>query len=271
MLTVDNIMNGEKFQMETKMYLGTATSDFTWNPNIGINPKNVIICSINGPFDNPDSVFCYGHALEELSYKIDLFMNDFTLVSGNSDQNIYPTAAFLKIVNHPRVKVWYAQNPAFEHPKLKILPIGIANSHWEHGNVNLLLTVANKLPEKKNGVYFNFRVHTNFQKRSECFEALKDRLPFLDMVSVPDNVWRLGTYKFCICPEGNGLDSHRIWECYYLRVVPIVVENEFIKILKSQWDIPMVILKDWKDLKLDELNYDQYKDKFTYKPATLGL
>jgi hypothetical protein len=271
MLTAENIMSGEKFQMQTKMYIGLSISDFTRNPNIGINPKNVILSDINEPFNNPDSAFCYGHVLEALADKIDFFQNDFILVSGNSDQNIYPTPAFLKIVNHPRVKLWYAQNPAFEHPKLKLLPIGLANSHWEHGNVNLLMTVANNLPEKRNNVYFNFNVHTNYEKRSACYNALKDLLPFLDVISVADNVWRLASYKFCICPEGNGLDSHRIWECYYLRVVPIVIESEFIKVLKKQLNIPMIILNDWSDLDLNKLDYDQYKDKYEYDVAQLLL
>jgi hypothetical protein len=34
--------------------------------------------------------------------------------------------------------------------------------------------------------------------------------------------------KFCICPEGNGFDCHRLWECLYLDVIPICEKSVFI-------------------------------------------
>ena len=267
-LTENHIMSGEKFQMQTKMYVGSSYNDFLGNPKIGASYKNVVLAQIDRPINNPDTLFCYGHALQEFADKIDFFVNDFVLVSGNSDQNVYPIAEFLKIVNHPRVKLWYAQNPAFDHPKLKLLPIGIANSHWPHGNVDVILQVANNMPEKLNDVYFNFSINTNPEKRMKCYEDLKEMYLFLETVPVADNMQRLATYKFCICPEGNGLDSHRIWECMYFKVVPIVVENDFIRILKSQFDIPMLILKDWNDLKNMQLDYDKYKNQFIYRNAS---
>ena len=68
---------------------------------------------------------------------------------------------------------------------------------------------------------------------------------------------RLSTYKFCICPEGNGVDSHRLWECLYLKVVPIVIKSEFTNILLNQ-NIPLVVLNNWNNLDLNILNYDDY-------------
>lgn len=135
----------------------------------------------------------------------------------------------------------------------------------------MILQVANNLPEKVNSVYFNFSINTNPEKRTKCYEDLKDLYPFLETVSVADNAQRLATYKFCICPDGNGLDSHRIWECLYFKVVPVVVENEFIRILKNQYDIPMLVLKDWNDLKIIKLDYGQYKDKFDLNWTNSGV
>lgn len=36
---------------------------------------------------------------------------------------------------------------------------------------------------------------------------------------------RLASSKFCICPEGNGLDSYRVLEALYMGCVPIIVSN----------------------------------------------
>lgn len=35
----------------------------------------------------------------------------------------------------------------------------------------------------------------------------------------------LSQYKFCACPEGSGIDTHRMWECIFLGVIPVVVRT----------------------------------------------
>ena len=52
---------------------------------------------------------------------------------------------------------------------------------------------------------------------------------------------------FAICPEGNGVDTHRIWESLILKVMPVVVLNSFTKNLKNN-SVPCLYLNDWKDL-----------------------
>ncbi|MEI6801147.1 MAG: hypothetical protein WCO04_18320, partial [Pseudomonadota bacterium] len=44
-------------------------------------------------------------------------------------------------------------------------------------------------------------------------------------------------------PDGNGVDSHRIWECYYLGVIPIVKANTFTRKLK-EW-LPCIVVESW--------------------------
>ena len=63
--------------------------------------------------------------------------------------------------------------------------------------------------------------------------------------------------SLCLCPEGNGMDTHRFWECVYLKVVPIVINSTFIQNIK-EYNIPMVILNKWDDLFNLNLNYTNY-------------
>jgi hypothetical protein len=55
-----------------------------------------------------------------------------------------------------------------------------------------------------------------------------------------------------LSPEGNGIDCHRMWECLYLKVIPIchrnVVTEYFAKIF------PIVLVNDWQDLDLEYLD-----------------
>ena len=68
----------------------------------------------------------------------------------------------------------------------------------------------------------------------------------------------LATFNFGICPEGNGIDSHRLWECFYLKVIPIVLNNPFIEKVKNKYNLPMIILNDWNELKDIKLEYNDF-------------
>ena len=57
---------------------------------------------------------------------------------------------------------------------------------------------------------------------------------------------------FVACPEGNGIDTHRLWEALYLRTIPIVEKNKISDFfIKAK--LPVMILNKWSDLsKLNE-------------------
>ena len=69
----------------------------------------------------------------------------------------------------------------------------------------------------------------------------------LPMVSVKENIMRLATYRWCICPEGNGVDTHRLWEAIYLGCVPIVKRSPFIDTLVhyTGGEIAMIVVESW--------------------------
>jgi len=124
---------------------------------------------------------------------------------------------------------------------------------------------------KSKDIYFNFNIDTNKNKRSICFNSLKNKLEWLNTVSPQENIIRLSQYKFCICPEGNGVDTHRLWEALYLKIVPIVIQSEFTTILEKN-KIPLVILNNWDDLNINDLKYEDYNfnDEFFLKISYLN-
>ena len=66
---------------------------------------------------------------------------------------------------------------------------------------------------------------------------------------------KLPEYKMAICPVGNGLDTHRIWECFYCGVVPIVLKTG-LNINISKY-IPMIVLDKWEDFEVSSI-LDKY-------------
>lgn len=253
------IVTGEIIQQMCDVYFGFK-EDFDYNPIIKQQTnKHFNLNNLNKAINNPYYIFCYTHRVKELSKKIHLFKNNFALVTHNSDGEIRYEPEILNILNCPKLDKWYSQNICIENPKLHFLPIGIANSMWPHGNINMYnseITLHNSLTKSKN-IYFNFNIDTNKSKRLSCFNSLRNKLAWLDNISPPENIVRLSQHKFCICPEGNGVDTHRLWEALYLKTVPIVIRSEFTNILQKN-NIPLVILNSWSELDETKLNYNDY-------------
>ena len=256
---INQIVTGERIQQLCHVYFGFK-EDFDYNPIIKQQTnKHFNLNNLNIEFNNPYYIFCYSHRIKKLSSKIHLFKNKFVLITHNSDDEIRNEPEILRILNCSNLDKWYAQNICFDNPKLYFLPIGIANSQWPHGNINMYnneITLHNSLNKSKN-IYFNFNIDTNKSKRSICFNILKHKLPWLNNVSPSENIVRLSQYKFCICPEGNGVDTHRLWEALYLKTVPIVIKSEFTNILQKN-KVPLVILNSWNELDETKLNYNEH-------------
>jgi len=252
------IFTGEKIQQQADVYLGFQ-DDFNYNPIIK-NQKNkhLDINSIIRNYQNPSIIFCYSHRIFNFCEKIHFFQNNFVLITHNSDENIVNNEKTNFILECPKLKKWYAQNICFNHPKLFFIPIGIANSMWKHGDLTLLENKDFIMSlEKSKNVYFLFNINTNQSKRQPCYDSLKYKLKWLDNMDPHNNFVRLSKHKFCICPEGNGVDTHRLWEALYLKCVPIVIESEFTEILQKN-NIPLVVLKSWSDFDESKLDYSKY-------------
>ena len=257
-----DFINGERFQQIADMYLGTA-SDFLYNPLIFEQmEKHQILDDIDGPFDNPPTLFLYAHLLEPFSKKLQHFMNPFTLITHNSDFNLLESDPTIKkILESSNLVCWWGHNLCFIHPKMRILPIGLANTMWDHGKVeNYMIDSTNKSED----IYFNFNIYTNREKREACYNVFKDQLEFLPMLPVAQNVNRLAKYKWCICPEGNGVDTHRLWEAVYLGCVPIVLRSPFINALMHYTEgvLPIYVVDSWNNLELPDYSKYRFDNKW---------
>jgi len=253
------IITGEQIQQLANVYLGIY-EDFNFNPLISIQKnKHVNIYDITDSYDNPSIVFCYTHRIKILSEKIHYFRNNFVLITHNSDENIFDNEVSKSILKFEKLHKWYSQNVCFYHDKLYPIPIGIANSMWEHGNLSFFYNFdsnKNFYFTKNKKVYFQFNINTNRDKRLSCYEKLITKLSFLESVEPTQNLKRLSEYQFCICPEGNGVDTHRLWEALYLQVIPIVLKTPFIEVLIKNTGLYMIVLNSWSEFDESIINYN---------------
>lgn len=253
-MEINQIITGEKLQSIADIYIGESASCFNFNPWISIQTnKHKYLSDFDNveTYNNPRVVFCYGYLIKKLSTIIHLFENPFILITHNCDENMVPDKPEIDLIlNTPNLICWYSQNVGIVREKLYFLPIGIANRQWEHGNLEIFRNVfeLNLRHIKSKMIYMNFNIDTNRNAREICYNSLSNKIPFLPMTNFENHIFRMAEYKFCICPIGNGLDTHRLWECYYLRVVPIMLKNTFSSIIKSTTNLPMVLLDSWDDL-----------------------
>jgi hypothetical protein len=252
-----DILSGENLQLIATTILGYSY-DFK-NEYIIENSKSKEFidfrCLRN--YDNPTIMFCYGHRIDELSFHIHKFKNPFILISHNSDYNITDCLSTKTIVECGNLVKWIAQNVDYVHDKITFLPIGMANRMWEHGKISNFENITNFHKDKN--IYMSFNIATNYESRTSCLDILGPKIDFLPIISPYENIRLLKRYKFCICPEGNGLDTHRLWEALYVKTVPILIKSTFSENIKNSTNIPMILLDNWKDLKTENLpDYDTF-------------
>lgn len=249
-----NYITGEKIQNEADIFIATPEM-LNFNPSITVNHhKSFNIYNLNFEIDNPKYIYSCSDNILIFKEKLCYLKNPFILITHNSDYNIIDNELHHNIANNDKIIKWYTQNLLFNHPKVYMLPIGLANSQWQHGNLSYIPSSY----QKKNNIYFFFTIDTNKEKRLDCYLKLKKYIQVSEQ-KLPNEYFNyLATFKFAICPEGNGIDSHRLWECFYLKVIPIVIDNLFIRKVKEKYNFPMIILNDWNDLIGMELIYTDF-------------
>ncbi len=252
----EQIITGERIQTRCEKMIGTQKR-FECNPYVKGNnfqSKKVFI-HVSKDLDC-ESACIYGDLVDNIHTFN--FTKPTSIYVHNSDRNI--TTNMKNLFNHYNIKKVYAQNLLIpSDDKYRVLPIGIANKMWNHGNTKLLHTVLCKKNKKINDVFFNFSINTNKEARLDCYNKLISKgIKFISNVDQEKYLETLSTYKYCICPEGNGVDCHRIWECLYLGVIPICKNNTLSQNLVKE-GFKIEITKDWSSLDIQNL-LEKYKE-----------
>ena len=229
------------FRPSSKPYISGDTlrnmSDHIFDESKNINIKKI---------KTNDIVFLNSDLIEIFFKYYDKKINNrYILITHNSDRNVgaEEISYISKNVIH-----WFAQNLVLEEQEnVSFIPIGLENlRRLKHGRKKWFKNVNGN---KSKFILSSFDIYTNYQKRSSTKEELSE----IDIVdtkyfdSTKEYYENLNSYMFAICPEGNGVDTHRIWESLILKVMPVVVLNSFTKNLKNN-SVPCLYLNDWKDL-----------------------
>tara|TARA_Y100001958_G_C21246297_1_gene576653 strand:- start:1432 stop:2457 length:1026 start_codon:yes stop_codon:yes gene_type:complete len=197
-----------------------------------------------------DVIFCHSDYIDTLFYHLRKVKNlkNIKIITNQTD-SLISKKIFLK---KPRcVSTWYSVNVGFDHKQLIPVPLGLA-SRFSKKNLteDYFKEVVNKNDFIKEDInlYLNFQVNTNFVERSNLYKIFTGH----DWVThdFPDNDnnkyhQSLKEATFVLCPWGNGVDTHRLWEALYSGSIPVTKQHVTYKSVK---DLPILFVDDYEDI-----------------------
>lgn len=115
---------------------------------------------------------------------------------------------------------WFTTNCNVKEERVVPIPFGISPDTKEE--VSKLIPYKEKF-ERNGKIVASWSNCTN--ERMYIKSSLDSSIFHTDSVPPSEYFLRLLNSKFCLCPEGNGLDSYRILEAIYLGCLPIIISN----------------------------------------------
>lgn len=186
-----------------------------------------------------DWVFLNGDYLTQFLATIPaLTTKRFTFVIHNSDIP-FTEEKFMRMRRH--LYHVYAINTTFRHPRLTTIPLGFADNQLE-----FLSSFRPAETTRDIEVYLNIKVHHNREKRGECIAAVQGdpRVVNRERVSVPEYYADLCRSQFVLCPDGTGIDTHRVYESLLCGATPVVLRNSLSHLYER---LPVCLVNSWSD------------------------
>jgi hypothetical protein len=157
------------------------------------------------------------------------------------------------------IKKWFAVNVEYQHQDLIPIPLGVSNPNC---TITLKVnSIKNNNIEKEKLLYINHRIETNANVRKPIYNLFKtnDWCTILQPnLSLQDYELNLKKHHYMLCPRGNGVDTHRLWECLYSGVVPIVQKQITHNNL---YDLPILFVDNYEQITEDFLKENLFRLK----------
>jgi hypothetical protein len=174
------------------------------------------------------------------------------LVTGEGD---LPCDAFRQRFLPANVVRWFATNVTSPHPRVTALPLGLGSprSGATLRAEELSGMSASGIPRDR-WLYVNFRPDTNPAVRQPVFDDFKSRSKGADWITIQPPSERgsnaafleaLVRHRFILCPPGNGVDTHRMWEALLAGAVPVVLRSQAMEPFS---ELPVLFVDDFRDV-----------------------
>lgn len=155
----------------------------------------------------------------------------------------------------------YSINCVIQDPIVTTIPIGFGD--WSLDIIPNIKFESDRSIE----ILAGFLVKTNPGVRQPCVEImLRDPRARTDLTLTRQHYYqRLCMTKYVVCPEGQGHDTHRIYESIYFGAVPILVHGNPLTHMYERLELPIKWVDSWSSIVLDwetdKANLDSWVSK----------
>ena len=173
-------------------------------------------------------------------------------------------AAFLE--SHPKVHVW-AENSVRWHPRIRCVPLGEENRIWRGGSIEYdpPITISRRA-ERSTEICFphwgmTHPIRAEWKAEAEALST--PRVCRSPQMPKEKYLEFLTDCRAMLCPRGNGLDTHRVWECLAKGTWPIVQDNAHTQLLLRQYpSLPLLTIDSPQDLDMSGMDVPEGLPRF---------
>ena len=146
--------------------------------------------------------------------------------------------------------MWYTTHANINDGRSVCLPLGM--------NPELLKHKEDIEPDKY--LYLNFTEDNGrddvAEKFKDCdFSTTRTFAHHAPKLPLKQYIRELQEHKFCLCPQGNGPDSYRFWECLYLGIIPVAKKCPLVDQFS---ELPILAIDNWNELLSKDFLNDSY-------------
>lgn len=237
MIPSDQIISGQNLAAKCDYVFAQM-----WDTGSGAVP---IFAKYPPAFKGGELVFCktdYIVALHDVVKECVPRDVPFAVLTHDSD---YPVTQEMTQLFADRPVKWYGMNCSTE--TANPVPIGIANTYcnltmkgkdFQAASPSRLLYVNHRtenFPMEREWLY------PYFSEKTWC--TVKQPYPKGEIAQYKQE---LLDHKFVLCPRGNGVDTHRLWEALYCGVIPVVKRHRTHSPLEG--NLPILFVDDYKEV-----------------------
>lgn len=226
-------------------------------------------------FKAGDVVFCKIDEVTRFFERLRLTRKKIILVTGEGD---LPSDAFRQSFLPSNVVQWFATNVTHPHPRVTALPLGLGSPESSTTLTASEIDIARNSGIARNGwLYVNFRPDTNPRERQAPYVHFREISSSCDWLTFDQPLDRgcnerfleaLVSHRFVLCPPGNGVDTHRMWEALLAGSIPVVKRS---LAMDPFLELPILFVDDFREVTLNLLEEAEKRIKISPAPYSLML
>ena len=203
-------------------------------------------------FQPAEILFCKIDEVLKLFERLRLTRKKIVLVTGEGD---LPCDAFRQKFLPVNVVRWFATNVTSAHPRVTTIPLGLGSprSAATLRSAEILELRSAGIPRDR-WLFVNFRPDTNPSVRQPVFDHFQRESRTMNWITFQPPAER-GTnaefleaivrHRFVLCPPGNGVDTHRMWETLLAGATPVVLQSQAMRPFS---ELPILFVEDFREV-----------------------